>query len=305
MKIIDIKNQAQPDPYIIEYGDKYYIYCTGFDGVHCYESDDLFKGWKFVGTVLSVKGQKEYWAPSVIEIEGKFYMYYSSMPTDSNDAHCERLKVAVCDRPDGTFEYVKDIAEPFSIDAHVVKNETGLYLFYSINDYESERAGTYVVCDKMINPLNVCGSPKTMIRPTIEEEIYQKDRFKKGQDWYTIEGAFYFKEKGVHYLIYSANSYLKPEYHLGYCVCRDDCDELDKLEFEKVSKNSFKPLLTGDETETSTGHNSLIKVNGEYYIVYHGRDINSSYSDDLKRDDRTARVCRLIVANGILSVKRL
>ena len=167
MKIIDFKDQAQPDPYIIRHGDCFYIYCTGFDGVRCYKSEDLLKGWRLVGTVLSADGQKEYWAPSVIEIDGKFYMYYSSMPTDCNDAHCERLKVAVCDRPDGKFEYVKDIAEPFSIDAHVVKNETGIYLFYSVNDYDSDKAGTYVVCDKMTDPLNARGKPRAMIRPTI------------------------------------------------------------------------------------------------------------------------------------------
>ena len=31
------------------------------------------------------------------------------------------------------------------------------------------------------------------------EEIYQKDRFKKGQHWHTIEGAFYFYKEGTHY----------------------------------------------------------------------------------------------------------
>ena len=95
MKIIDFKNQSQPDPYIIYCGGKYYIYCTGFDGVHCYESDDLFKGWKYFGRVLSVEGQKEYWAPSVIELDGKFYMYYSSMPFAEEDAHKQNIKVGV------------------------------------------------------------------------------------------------------------------------------------------------------------------------------------------------------------------
>ena len=41
------------------------------------------------------------------------------------------------------------------------------------------------------------------MRPTIDEEIYQKDRFKKGQHWHTIEGAFYFYKEGTHYLMYS------------------------------------------------------------------------------------------------------
>ena len=224
------------------------------------------------------------------------------MPVSCDDTHQEGLKVAVSNSPDKKFEYVKDIAEPFSIDAHVVKNNVGLYIFYSINDYSSEKAGTYIVCDEMKDPFNVSGHPKTMVVPTIKEEIFEKNRFMIGQDWYTIEGAFYFKNDNWHYLIYSANSYLKPEYHLGYCVCNAKNDRLNKLNFKKISKNRFLPLLTGDETEESTGHNSMIKYNGRYYIIYHARDKNTKND---KVESRTARICQLIVDNGKLTVVKL
>lgn len=299
MKILDFNGKAQPDPYIIESKGVYYIYCTGADGVDCYKSRDLFNGWELVGTVLKVDGQKEYWAPSVIELDGKFYMYYSSMPCAEEDVHKQNIKVAVCDTPCGEFSFVKDLLEPFSIDAHVVKNDDGLYIFYSINDYEAEKAGTFIVCDKMKDPFNVFGEPKSMVRPTLEEEIFQKDRFKKGQDWYTIEGAFYFKKDDWHYLIYSANSYLKPEYHLGYAVCKSKSEKLNQLDFKKISEKEFLPLLTGNSLETSVGHNSMIELGGNYYLVYHGRDAASETSE-FSTDNRTARICRLIVSSGVL-----
>lgn len=301
MKLIDIKGMAQPDPYIVESNGVYYIYCTGVDGVHCYKGENLFDGWQHLGVVLSVKGQKEYWAPSVIERNGKFFMYYSSMPEEADDVHLENIKVAVCDRPDGQFAYVKDLLPPFSIDAHVVENNTGLYIFYSVNDYEADRAGTYIAVDKLLDEYTPAGEVKAVVRPTIAEEIYEKDRFRKGQDWYTIEGAFYFKKDGVHYCIYSANSYLKSTYHLGYAYCTEGGDELNRLNFEKASPDAYAPLLCGNGEEISTGHNSMIEKDGKMYLVYHGRDADS----DLSCDDRTARICELAAESGELKVKRI
>ena len=103
MKLIDIEGLSQPDPYILKNGNKYYVYCTGVDGVHCYESESLFGVWRHLGIVLRVAGQKEYWAPCVIKRNGKFYMYYSSMPECETDVHRENLKVAVIDLSDGNF----------------------------------------------------------------------------------------------------------------------------------------------------------------------------------------------------------
>ena len=301
MKLIDMKGLSQPDPYILKNGNTYYIYCTGTDGVHCYESDSLFGIWKHNGIVLKVDGQKEYWAPCVTERNGKFYMYYSSMPMEETDVHTENIKVAVSDREIGPFIFVNDLLPPFSIDAHVVANAAGLFIFYSVNDYEADKAGTYIVVDRMVDEFTVKGEPKSVVTPTLEEEIYEKDRFRKGQDWYTIEGACYFKKDGRHYCIYSANSYLKAEYHLGYAYSNDVSDELNKIDFVKHSADRFSPLLCADDTEICTGHNSLIEENGKIYMIYHGRDKNSM----LKNDDRTARICEVFVGDeGELAIKR-
>ena len=117
------------------------------------------------------------------------------------------MRVAVSDSPSGMFKQVKKLLPPFSIDAHAVKTPSGLYLFYCNNDYEAERAGTFIQCDKLTDPYTLERKPVAVVRPTIDEEIYQKDRFKKGQHWHTIEGAFYFYKEGTHYLMYSGACY--------------------------------------------------------------------------------------------------
>ena len=301
MKIIDIKGLSQADPYVIEQGGKFYMYCTGVKGVECYVSDNLYDNWQYLGIVFYVDGQKEYWAPSVIECDGAFYMYYSSMPSDACDVHTQQIRLAQCNRPDGQFEYVCDILPPFSIDPHVVRNDDGLYMFYSINRYEGERVGTYIVCDRMLSFTQMANEPKMVVEPTQDEEIFQKDRFVKGQHWHTIEGAFYFKQDGYHYCMYSGNCYEKPTYHIGYAVCKSNSDELNKLNFVKHTQKTFCPLISTNAVETSTGHNSLINVDEQYYVVYHGRDI----TPDMSKQPRTARICKLFIKDGILTVERI
>ncbi len=302
MKIIDIKGMFQADPYVIKFRDKFYMYCTGKEGVPFYVSDRIDGGWRFGGTALTIEGMKEYWAPAVLEKNGKFYMYVSAMPLNSFDVHEQALKVAVADSPEGPFAYACDLLPPFSIDAHVVENSEGMFLFYSANSFEGDKIGTYILVDRMKDPFTAEGRPKAVALPTLQQEMFQKNRFKEGQDWYTLEGAFYFKKDGVHYCMYSGNCYMKESYFIGYCFSRDASDKLNEIDFIKYpADGTFCPLIASDENEQSTGHNSVIEVDGCLYAVYHGRDADS----DLATDDRTARICRLKACDGVLKAEKM
>lgn len=301
-KVNDIAPLAQADPYMIKGEDgRYYMYAT--EG-QIYSSDKLFGEWKYEGIGLHMPGQKICWAPSVIYLDGKYYMYYSSMDEGSEEEHGHKLRVAVSEKPEGPFEYVKTILPPFAIDAHTVQTPSGLYLFYCNNDYEAERAGTRIYCDRLTDPLTVEGKPVCVVWPTLDEEIYMKDRFRKGQHWHTIEGAFYFYKDGIHYLMYSGACYQNPTYFIGYCTAKGPEDaDLRTLEWKKYpDENTYAPLLTKNEIAEGLGHNSVLYEDGKYYIVYHARD----YGDiEKKEDTRSARIDELIVDDGKLSVKRL
>ena len=307
MKLIHYKEgqyPSQADPFIIraENGD-FYLYVTGVDGVHAYKSSSLCGEYSDIGCVFSVVGCKEYWAPSVIHIDGKYYMYVSFMKADDTDVHLQTMHVAESDTPDGPFHSPKKLIEPFSIDSHVVKNEDGLFIFYSLNDYDAERAGTYVAIDRMTDPYTVSGNPTAVVRPTLDEEIFMRDRFKAGQHWHTLEGAFYFREGDYHYLIYSGNCYETEYYYLGYATAHSPENDLTKLKFTKYpDESTYAPLISQNSFEAGTGHNSVIKVDGEYYAVYHGRDL--SPDPRIKGDNRTARICRLHVSDGIITAER-
>ncbi len=305
MKLILSENKElkenQADPFIFRDGSDFYLYCTGVNGVHCYKSDKL-SDFSYIGIVLSEAGCKQYWAPCVCKVEDKYYMYYSSMPASFDDVHLQRLKVAVADTPQGPFVFEKQIADPFSIDPEVVLTSEGQYMFYSINDYNSNCIGTKIVIDKMSGSLELANDPRAAVSPTLDEEIYCRDRFKKGQDWYTVEGASYFYEDGWHYLLYSGNCYENNNYYIGYSRAKSDSDSLEGVTFLKYPDDkTYFPLLASDGLELGTGHNSTIKVGDQRYIVYHGRDA----SDDLSTECRTARIAKLMVNDGILKVEKI
>ena len=153
---IDKENYiGQADPFILKANGRYYIYTTGHDGIYAYQSDNLFDGWEFYVKVMTVEGLDSFWAPSVIELDGKFYMYNSiEIYDDEPDkgGHRGAMHVSEADNPLGPFTNTKQLLHPFSIDSHVVKNESGLYIFYSANRFEGEKIGTCIYVDKLTDP---------------------------------------------------------------------------------------------------------------------------------------------------------
>lgn len=306
MKLITderLKNESQPDPYILEADGKFYIYATGGDGVAVYRSDNLFGGYEKIGVVGSIVNKKQYWAPSVIELDGKYYMYVSCMPENADDTHEQAMHVLVSDSPEGPFENARQILAPFSIDSHIVKNDAGLFLFYSMNDYESKMGGTYIVVDKMLDPFTPAGNPVPVIRATLEEELWQRQRFSPDKDWYTIEGAFYFRKGDWHYVLYSGNCFENIYYFVGYAYAHTSENDLTKIKFQKFpSDDVYRPLLAKNEFEEGTGHNSVIEHDGQFYAVYHARDWKNA--DEGYTERRNARICKLNVCNETITAER-
>ena len=308
MQLLEVKKDnyiGQADPFILESGGRFYIYTTGDDGIYAYSSDELLSGWKFEGKVFTFPDVRDFWAPSVIELDGKFYMYCSFEfydDTPDKGGHRQTMHVSVSDNPLGPFTGAKQLLHPFSIDSHVVKNESGLFIFYSTNNFEWERPGTHIVVDRLLDPFTAKGKPVTLVVPTIDEEIYMRDRYVKGTHWHTIEGAFYFREGDWHYLMYSGSCYQNEHYFIGYAQAKTDETDLTKIKFEKYPDDkTYAPVFCSNEWEEGAGHHSMIKYKGEWYAVYHAR--NREF-DGLDGDRRNARICKMKVEDGIITALR-
>ncbi len=292
-------DKVQPDPFIFDDGDGLYLYVTGNDGVEAYSAKDLLGEWKYEGIVTKFPGCYEYWAPSVIKIGNTYYMYVSC----SNENMFQFLHVASSDNPLGPFTNEKCLYNYFSIDSHMVESGGNLFLWYAKDNLESERIGTRVYLDRFIDPYTPENDPKEVIVPTFEEEKFTPN-CKDGKNWYTIEGPFWFMEGEWQYVMYSGGCFMDDTYHIGYACAKSSEEDLKKVEFVKKTDNGkFNPVIIKNDFEEGTGHHSVIKYKGEYYAIYHARD----YDNENKKEyveKRTARICRLIVKDGIITAQR-
>lgn len=303
---LEFKNDhisAQPDPFVCKIPNGWAMYATGKDGVHAYYCETPFGQWEYRGIICNMEGYHEFWAPCVHYEDGWYYLYFSCMPIGA-DVSEEHLRVARSRNAFGPFEDIRCLYDYFSIDAHVVRTDAGLFLWYAMDRLDCDRVGTRVVVDRLLDPVTPEGNPVEKVVPSFDEEIYMKDRYQQGQHWHTIEGPFWLWVDGWQYVMYSGACFENETYHIGYAAAKTQECDLTKVAFKKHTANGrFDPLMTKSEVEEGVGHHSVICYDGQFYAVYHARD----YALDvrLKDDKRTARICKLFFDNGHITSEEM
>ncbi|CAG7609160.1 Extracellular exo-alpha-(1-_5)-L-arabinofuranosidase [Paenibacillus solanacearum] len=259
------------DPYILKASDgKYYCYPTSAieQGFKAWSSDDLVH-WQEEGFVYEKNEQswgfRQFWAPEVVERDGKFYMYYTARWKEKDSL---RIGVAVADRPAGPFIDVYD--QPMfdfgyaAIDANILFDDSGkMYMYYSrdcseniVNGRHESHLYGIELGDDMIT---VTGDAVCLTKPDQEWEMKSLDR---GYLW--NEGPFVLKRNGTYYLTYSANYFGDRHYSVGYAVSEKPLGPYSKYE--------NNPVLTSQSDDISgPGHHSIIASpdGTELFMVYH------------------------------------
>lgn len=272
----DGKAHTNPDPYVLRWCGTYYCYATDADGVKVSSSPDMVH-WTRHGYAIQQEGRHDFWAPAVIWRNGTFYMYYSSNPVGEDDGNGEKMQLAVSSSPLGPFIWQKTLFPTFSIDAHPVVWEGEVYLFYSVNNWvgnSPDAPGTCILVDKLVAPDRLEGRPAPVVLPSLPQEIYEKNRFGDGRDWYTIEGACFVPGPQRSFLLYSANCYTDVNYYVGYSWAENKKD-LREMEWHKHTLDGeWAPLIRKNEQVEGTGHNTVAFAPdlAGLWMVYHGRD---------------------------------
>ncbi len=140
-----------------------------------------------------------------------------------------------------------------------------------------------------------------VVEATLDEEISGVNPKFPGRPWHTVEGAFYFREGDWQYVMYSGNCFEQPTYYIGYARAKTDETDLTKIKFEKYpDKHTYHPVMKANDFEEGPGHHSLIKEDGQWYMIYHARDYGY---DATAEDARNARICKLHVADGVITAE--
>jgi len=259
------------DPEAIVAGKEYWIFPTYSAPygkqvfLDAFSSKDLVSWQKHERIIdtSSVKWlKKAMWAPSVIENNGKWFLFFGGNDIQSNE-ETGGIGVAIADSPGGPYkDYLgKPLIDKFyngaqPIDQFAFRDSDGkVYLIYggwrhcNIVKLKSDFTGTEPFPDG------------TMFKE-ITPEGY-------------VEGPFMFIRNGKYYFMWSEGGWTGPDYSVAYAVATSPFGP-----FERKGK-----ILKQDPSiATGAGHHSVIKMPGteNYYIVYHRRPLNET--------DRNAKV---------------
>ncbi len=237
------------DPGVLFHDGKYYCYSTSAPiGYYVYTSDDMVN-WKNEGLCCEmawgINKSGYYWAPEVIEHNGKFYMI---MTVD------ERIGFAVADSPMGPFIPEETWLFEKTIDGHVFIDDDGQAYLYYVSWRDGHEYGIYG-CELEDDIVTV--RPNTEVQLLKPEEAWEK------ADGSVTEGPFILKHNGLYYLTYSGTGYTSPDYAVGYATSDSPLGE--------YTRYNGNPILSRTEKLYGPGHHSFTTSpdGSELFIVYH------------------------------------
>lgn len=248
-----------PDPQIIaDEAGGYIAIATNGNGmnVQVLTSPDMVnwtQGSDALPSVAPWSSSGKVWAPEIIKwTDGKYRLYYT---TKAPDPAWQCISVAVSDKAAGP--YVDDSTEPLmcevdeggSIDASPFIDSSGKAWLYWKNDGNAKRVDTWIKAAPLsADGFTVSGKPTKL--------------FKQDLPWegHLVEGPAMVELDGVFHMFYSANDYGSDRYAVGHAVADSPTGPFTK---------DPDPVLTTNEVAAGPGHNQMIKVGQQWWMVYH------------------------------------
>lgn len=246
------------DPELHYFGGKYVIYPTysaAYEKQTFFEafvSDDL-TNWKSVGRILDFADipwstNRAAWAPSVIERDGTYYMYFSA-------GDGAGIGVATSKNPTGPFKdalgkpLIKEYhhgAQP--IDANAFIDSDGqAYLYYG-------------------------GWRHAIVVKLGRDMISTEGEFLEITPKGYVEGPFMMKRGGKYYYMWSEGSWGDSSYGVAYAISDSPTGP-----FERKARILESDMSVGK----GAGHHSVLKLPGteEYVICYHRRPLEETHAN--------------------------
>jgi arabinan endo-1,5-alpha-L-arabinosidase len=261
-----------PDPAILRAADGYYYaYATQTErdghwiNLQVARSRDLVD-WRQLGDALPAKPgwasrTQDFWAPHVVEQDGRYVLYYSARPdaalADDKKGLC--LAVATARRPRGPFT---DVGRPLLCGPSFVNIDpmafadpaTGKRLLYWGSGFEPIRV-------RELAPGGLAFAPGSRAVDLVRPDRNSGYRA-------LIEGAWVIRRGGYYYLFYSGDNCCGKGAHYAVLAARS-----------RSAMGPFEtrdgPILEARGNWHAPGHNSVIEDRrGDLWIVYHAVDTN-------------------------------
>ncbi len=247
------------DPTVKKFGDTYYMYATtdgnggGRGPSQVWVSKD-FVNWTFMP--MNWPNTPYYWAPDVMERDGKYYLYY-----------CEPCQIycGESDTPRGPWQNILgDNEEVLIKDRHV----TGAITLDGQTFVDDDNEVYFYFGTWGIYPGFGCGAGrftkdlKSLTDLVLIPNTDMKDFF---------EAPFVFKRNGIYYFTYSSGSCHDHTYRVQYGMSKEGpLGPFTYAENNPILETSL------DQTVHGPGHHSIIVDGDDYYMVYHRHNLPNS-----------------------------
>jgi beta-xylosidase len=263
---------------VLRAGDTYYAYATNGHGaqVQTATSKDLVH-WRPGVDALPKVGTWGYpgstWAPEVLH-DGAYVLYY----TASSGTQC--IGRAVSDTPLGPFvdhwsaPLVCQKGDGGSIDPDPFRDADGSLYLYWKNDGNSAGKPTHIWVQRL-------SADGTRVVGTPHDTGETNDRVWEAS---VVEGPTMWRHDGRYYLFYSGGDYAADDYAVGYATCTSPlgpCTDAPENPILKTRCRAHGP-----------GHDALIEVGRQTWIVYHAWRANH------RADDRVLWIDKLDWQDG-------
>lgn len=246
------------------------------------------------------------YAPDVVRgNDGKYYLYYSLSGFKGKGGYFGPISVAVCDIPDGKYEYLGYIKNkdgtPFNkyvcFDPSVINDDGVIRLYYGTsmpmgmylpkplkiisapifkNIYGKSKkeiaefpsvwgANMITLCDDMIT---VKTDAVRIIPEKTKGTSFEGHGFFEGSSIRKINDTYYFiySSQKNHELCYATSKYPDKDFtYGGTIVSNGDVGYNGRKEKDRLNA-------------TGTAHGSIEKINGQWYVFYHRLTHGSDYS---------------------------
>ncbi len=264
-----VLRQDFPDPFVLSANGTYYAYATNGSGknIQTAQSADLVH-WQVGHDAMPALpkwaklGGSNVWAPEVITSSTGYLMYYTARDK-ATDKQC--VGVATGDKPDGFFKDTRTAPlvcqsdEGGTIDPSPFRDGDKLYLYFK-NDGNCCNKPTYLWVQELApDGLSLTGQPT---------QLFRNDAPWEGQ---VIEAPTMVRHEGKYFLFFSANNYAGVEYSVGYATCDSPLGPCTQAPENPILKSRMTlPLVVGP------GHQAIVQVKDQTWIVYHAWNILSS-----------------------------
>ncbi len=244
------------DPTIVKYKDSFYVYATkdpwGGDDLAVFVTKDFIHfeqkqiNWPTKKQCTTDESSRDMvWAPSVVEKDGKFYMYVSVGG---------EVWAGVADHPLGPWKNMKADNSPLisrnyfpgyhMIDAECFIDDDGQAYLYWGSGLNWVNGKCYVV-KLQADMYHFKGKPKDVTPP------------------HYFEAPYMLKHNGKYYLMYSQGKAVDSSYKVRYSV--------GDTPFGPWKEGATSPILSSskDGRVVGPGHHTVFKYKGQLYILYH------------------------------------